>query len=298
MIHSKAARPKIARRFAHRFAFSMLELAVSITIIAIIAAVISQSGRTLLNARLANAQTITKSSPVPDINGLVVWFETTMPQSFDTASADDGKAISTWYDLSQNKNNAVAGTAPVYTSNFTNGLPVVKFTSASSQYLAFTGSDLANSNYTIFLVASRASTQSTNMIISGNASSAYQNLHAGWFSGPTFRVSHYGESVGNTDFVNYSTSSYVAPIFAIHSFNFDSSVGRYYFENGTQRVFVSSSQSKTPISSWSGSAIGRSTSSYFDGYVAEIIMYNRVLTTNERKDVEQYLGKKWGITVS
>lgn len=44
-----------------------------------------------------------------------------------------------------------------------------------------------------------------------------------------------------------------------------------------------------------GSINGSSNSRAFDGYVAEVIVYNKVLRTEERKAVEQYLISKYGI---
>jgi hypothetical protein len=32
--------------------------------------------------------------------------------------------------------------------------------------------------------------------------------------------------------------------------------------------------------------------------IAEVIIYDRSLKTEERKSIEQYLGKKWGIKIS
>lgn len=43
---------------------------------------------------------------------------------------------------------------------------------------------------------------------------------------------------------------------------------------------------------------GASTSNYYGGYIQEIIVYNRVITLCERKQIEDYLGLKWGISVS
>jgi hypothetical protein len=34
---------------------------------------------------------------------------------------------------------------------------------------------------------------------------------------------------------------------------------------------------------------------YFNGTIAEIIIYSRALTDKERQGVETYLSKKWGI---
>lgn len=37
---------------------------------------------------------------------------------------------------------------------------------------------------------------------------------------------------------------------------------------------------------------------FFQGYAGEYIIYSRPLKDEERKSVEQYLGKKWGIKIS
>lgn len=284
-----------------RRAFSIVELSIAIAIIAVLMGVILSSNRLAINANLATAGTLTKNSPVNDIDNLVLWLETTMPQSISDAQADNGDSVSTWYDLSPEKDNAVAGTAPTYVTNVINGLPVVRFVSSGSQFLTFDEKAMLNTNYTIFIVAARNSSQNNNLIIGGTTvAGTFVNLHAGWFlnSTPRFRISHYGEATSGTDYVDYSTTTFTSPIFAVHSFNFDSAVGRYYYENGLQRASVTSSAAKTPISAWTGSAIGRFGTTYFNGDVAEIIMFNRNLKVSERKEVEAYLGKKWGIAIS
>ncbi len=36
---------------------------------------------------------------------------------------------------------------------------------------------------------------------------------------------------------------------------------------------------------------------FFNGYISEIILYNRNLKTDERQDIEKYLAKKWAIKI-
>ena len=40
------------------------------------------------------------------------------------------------------------------------------------------------------------------------------------------------------------------------------------------------------------------TVSTLEGYMSELIIFDRALTDEERKSVEKYLGKKWAISVS
>src|SRR5690606_3873032 len=39
-------------------------------------------------------------------------------------------------------------------------------------------------------------------------------------------------------------------------------------------------------------------SEFINGYIAEIIIYNRLITNAEREDVEDYLSQKWGIELN
>ena len=71
------------------------------------------------------------------------------------------------------------------------------------------------------------------------------------------------------------------------------------FTNGTQ--ISTTAASSTLDTSNTTTAIGsyRTTqANYLNGYIGEIIIYTRVLSVSERRRVEGYLGKKWGITVA
>ncbi len=39
------------------------------------------------------------------------------------------------------------------------------------------------------------------------------------------------------------------------------------------------------------------TTNYFDGDLAELIVYNRAISSSERKSVEEYLSRKWNIKI-
>ena len=293
------------KKYRPRTAFSMIELSIVAVIISILVGTIITAGRISTNAALNTAQSLTVSSPVNDIDGLALWLETTMPKSFDDLSADDGKAIATWYDLSANKNNAikdnaVTGSAPTYTANVINGLPVVRF-NGSSNFLTFDGSPLVSSNYTIFAVTTRRSAQDNNAILGGTGAGCnYCNLRIGYFinGSPRFRFAHYNDGTSTTDYIDTVILDYVSPIFEVSTMSFDSSLGKIYYKNGAQIASVTTAVAKTVLASWFGSAVGRLEADYFNGDIAEIIIFTKSLSFTERKDVEQYLGKKWGITIS
>jgi hypothetical protein len=43
---------------------------------------------------------------------------------------------------------------------------------------------------------------------------------------------------------------------------------------------------------------GANPTSFFNGMIGEIIVFNRSLNNEDRKEIEKYLGKKWGIKVN
>ena len=71
------------------------------------------------------------------------------------------------------------------------------------------------------------------------------------------------------------------------------------YKNGALLTFTS--QLSEPIDTNSGnSKIGTNeiSANNLDGVIGEIIIYNSILTTLEREDVEAYLSQKWGIDLN
>ncbi len=285
-----------------KFGFSLIELSMVVLIIGILVVGVSQGSRIVKEAKIKSARSLTFGSPVHAIPNIVFWVETTLAQSFDS-NIGDGNVVANWYDLnsqSTTKNNAVASGSPTYTANVLNGLPVIRFENddGSNDFFTFDGSSLLNSNYTIFLVSARRSNQSTNVVIGGSAGSNFINLHVGYFT-TKFRAAHYGDGVAGTDYIDYTIPAYTVPQYRIHSVFFDSIIGKSYYQDGgaggNPTAQVTSAASKTALVSWAGASIGRFVTNYFDGDVAEVIIFNRRLTYVERRSVEQYLSQKWGI---
>ncbi len=291
-----------------KLGFSLIELSIVILIIGILVIGITKGSRIMGEAKLKSARSLTSGSPVNVISNIVLWVDSTSEKSFD-ANVTDGSAIATWYDLNpqtNTKDNTTAAGLPTYIANTINGLPAVRFEDddGSNDFFTFDGSAIVNRNYTIFLVSTRRSSQNSNMILGGTTSGAFMNLHVGYYlnSTPRFRTAHYSDGTSGTDYIDYVVPAYSSSQFQIHSITFDSGVGRSYYENGgvggNPTAQISSNGAKTPLTSWTGSAIGRLRIDYFDGDVAELIIFNKHLKNSERRSVEQYLSQKWGIKLS
>ncbi len=274
-------------------AFSIVELSIAVLIIASLIGAIVSANRILFNSRLATAQSLTKYSPVNDIDNLALWYETTMPKSLSDASSDNNTAIAGWNDLGPNRINATATNAPTYIADGINSLPVLRF-NGSSNYLSYNGSFLVGTNYTIFIVYQRRAAQSNAYLLAGTSSSTNQNLHVGYSANTTTIFNQFNNDLSAT------VAGYLSPIPEIDVYWFNSAVGKNLYVNGASIIASTTAPAQTGLStSYPGASIGgRASGNNFSGDIAEIIMFTKALSTQERKDVEQYLGKKWGITVS
>ena len=288
--------------------FSLIELSIVILIVGIIIAGVAQSSRLTTQFKLSSARSQTQNSPVNSIPDLAAWYETTKEESFNDSEAADSSKITTWRDINPASNdhhnvisNAPPSTSPTYIANCINQLPCLRF-NGSGNYLAFGasgGNFLINTDYTIFVIEQRrASTEGYFFGSSYGVLAENDRVMLGYATDSMLLYSH-----DANDYVvmidNYST-----PTPKLHSFRFNSasaSDSRTYFLNGAQVALVDYDADPviSPITANSFTTIGFSTgtgfSGYFNGDIAEIIIFTRALNAKERSAVEGYLGKKWGI---
>lgn len=277
-------------------AFSLLELSVSLVVVSLLMAMVSQGIKIIASSRLTTARSLTSKSPVPNISGLIAWYETSSVDSFKKNEAFDGKQISAWYDISPNsipaKKNAltrVASAAVAYESDGINKIPSLLFNGTNKIELAnfYQGSTSQN---TIFIVANPSTI--TTIILdsssSGSSSSIGQNSNS--FSMNLGSLVSTG-TVTNP-IVNLAKVSYIAAVY------FNGLNSKVYFNSSS--IIAGGSTINPGTTPLTGVSIGanRSNASNYSGLISEIIIYNRPLQNQERKDVMSYLSKKYGILVT
>ncbi len=285
-------------------AFSLIELSIVILIIGILVAGITQSSRLVKKMRLNSARTQTQSSPVASIKDLALWLDTTMESSFGGSEPEESAEIATWYDTNPQstlKYNATQGSStkyPTYDSSAINNLPALNF-DGSNDDMVVTSLN-AGSNASYFFVIKPTTAQVEAILDSApNQTWVFRNLcdqpnyptctgdgAFSWWNGtnPTPQT-QLGLSA-NTPYVLYVDTK-LTPTKVMN-----------YYRNG---AFVSSStDSDTHNTTWSNPRIGsvNLTLKFYSGKIGEIIIFSRVLTTEERQSVISYLGKKWGIKLS
>ena len=81
----------------------------------------------------------------------------------------------------------------------------------------------------------------------------------------------------------------------------------FIYQNGTLRAsepnFLTSGNTSDADATWtslgaSSDATGAAVNNQLDGFIGEVCVYRRALSSAERLTVERYLGAKWGITVA
>ena len=287
-------------------AFSLIELSIVILIIGILVAGVTQSSRLLRQMALSSARSLTISSPIPSIAGLVSWYEPTLDKSFDEAEASDNSTVSKWYDINPTSSSKIdliqtdATRRPTYTSNAVNGLPSLKFNGVNT-YLQTNGfsPEQNSSSFTFFAVTQNAiGSLSTHKAIFCNRY-GYGSFMSGWVIYSYNNQYFLFWGAGGPMWIDILAQSIVNAKTDILTITYDR-VNVAIYKNGANPVtqalgFVTNNI--RPASVGSNSGCDGADNFFFNGYISEIILYNRNLKTDERQDVEKYLAKKWAIKI-
>jgi hypothetical protein len=163
--------------------------------------------------------------------------------------------------------------------------------------MSFDGSFINGSDYSILVVESRrAADQQYFLSGTGGGGDSNDNLHLGYKNSAQIRQGHYSNDY------DIAVDAFVTDKFIprIHSFTLGQNrapAARVYTLNGDAAIEVD--RNTTPISTWYGSNIGFTTisSQFYNGDIAEIIMFSRRLRDSERDEIITYLGEKYSIPV-
>lgn len=279
----------------NKTAFTLLELSIVTIIIGLLIAGFLKSSSIIRSSKLATAKAITSKSPVPNISGLILWYETVSSNSFKASETKDGGTLTTWYDISPNaiaaKQNTLAnggGTTPIYKYNGINDLPSVQF--SADAYMYKTTDERGLNRYsTSFAVFRPASV----------GASAQSLFDAGSTSGGraiVFSTSGIGELKTDGSAV-LSTATLTAGTNYIAAANHNSTSSQIFLNDPTTKIGNDLSMGTYNST---GMVVGAAFnySLKYSGLISEIIIYNRILIDQERRDVMRYLAKKYNIIIN
>jgi prepilin-type N-terminal cleavage/methylation domain-containing protein len=290
----------------HKKAFSLTELSIVVVIAAVVIAGVTQSSSLLAKAKLQSAQTVTRNSPVAGIPDLLMWFETTLDESFATTNGtiqtEDGAMVDVWNDINPQSSqkfyliNYYGPNGPtIYNDSEVrysksagpNALPSIYFPPYVSLPLFLaTTSDLSEvnalttikvSDLTIFLVYLLASENNSMLIHANNL------LYSPYLDGGRYLLHS-----GNGNPVFYSAVSEPPLSVEMSSLTSKNSYANLYI-NGSNKL---ANKNPSFMQYSDDFLVGGGNS-----YISELIVFDRALKDEERQAVEQYLGKKYGVSV-
>ena len=297
---------------SYRFknAFSLIELSIVILIIGILVAGVTQSSRLVTAMKVMSSRNAILNAPIISIQGLFSWYEPVLEKSFATGSSgtynevlvpDNNSSIAKWNDinpLSSDKSHAIqpnSAEQPTYVEGAINGLPALRFSGNKS---LMAPAPFFDSAFSIFMVVSRNNDINWRCIVADIVNSGAGALCAGQDASITWTVYQ--------PFVYSAGSSLAIPrntpvVFEVHSRGITSSntVSINMYNNG---VLASSPVNLGGVVKGVSGDIGRSRlngsgGDFWIGDIGEIIVYKRMVSNEERIEIEKYLAKKWGIGI-
>jgi len=229
----------------------------------------------------ADATTLAGGADVP-FGNLLLWLKA----DSGVEQQSTNNSIKTWYDQSGNTNNAnqeTAASQPLYVINALNGLPVVRFNPTNSQY--FILPNLFN-----------GTTQAEAFVVLRAAADMPDTSRALWQLG-AISYTYYPDYNGNIveDFGSTSLHTVGNPAQPLDQYH----VYEVASQSGNWSAWINGMlQSSTTTNTYSTNVyptLGNSGSYYFAGDVAEVLVFNRVLSADERDTVNGYLNLKYGM---
>ena len=288
-------------------AFSLIEISVVILIIGILISGISRGADLYNDYKLSIARKLTLDSPVPRVSDLGLWLESVSEKSLlnkdGSLKIKNDDLVKKWLDINPRlqvapfmEQNDVSK-MPTYVTDGINNLPSVKFESTNpNMRMAGSFSDIFSAESTIFIVFKpvtvRVSSDMTlSQIFSFGAISPMMTIESNYSS--TQNTTYLYKNVNTDTIVNNSIKLNTTHIYRrVYNPRINQS---YVNINGTQasNTALTSGYYSNPVLMSLGNHAGGGRT--VGGFFGEFIIYNRALSDNEIKRVENYLKTKWGV---
>jgi hypothetical protein len=220
----------------------------------------------------------TANTSIPT-SGLRVWLEANI------GVTSSNNYVSTWADQSGNGYNATQTSSsyqPTVIANTLNGLPIIQFTASVDQWLNlanFMSGATAGEVFVVLKATSATPSAPRGLWRLGASGGEYPNTDGNVY-----------ECFGSTAQTNVGRPASGVGQFSLY--NVSAQSGQFVARIDGVTLFSSATNTVT----FSGSpAVGNNGTYGFDGQIAEVIIYNRVVTAAERLTVGQYLQGKYNL---
>jgi lambda family phage minor tail protein L len=246
------------------------------------------------------------------------WWDATDPRGDGSTQFSDGQAMGfgsfSWIDKA-NARELIQSSVfrPLYKTDILNGNPVVRFDGVNDYFnMPSALHTIPNDDSTVFIVAKSSGTNAQNLLSMSTDSGTVYGINYGKADIPE---SGYGLMLALTNPIeaipgidpstiiagNISDDTAVhlnyVTIDAFNTFTYAREATLQTFAVNayvTEKNYLGADVSGV-TSAHIGSTMG--TSDFFEGDIAEILIYSRKLTGDETRQIEEYLGDKWGIYV-
>lgn len=204
----------------------------------------------------------------------------------DSLALADGALVATWADSGSGGHAASSTNKPIYKASIVNGKPVLRF-NGTTNYLTSNASASLPAQ-TIFAVVSAVS--SPGATIRGASASGGLQYRLSYLK-PGI-LSQYVADLGG------STSPVTASTFTVVAVSWANATSSAHYLNGAANGGVAQTASLTAGTTTNIGRNGSGANEFYNGDLAELIVYSRVLIASERATVDSYLSDKYAITVA
>lgn len=231
-----------------------------------------------------------------NIDSLLLWLSADVGVYKDAGVtlAVNNDTVQQWNDRSAvpySWSQATAGNRPTFNTNIINGLPAVAFNGSAtkmSNALLVSGNTIS-----LFLVVKPSSTSPIGILDTGpNQNYTFRNYaggQMGWIGAGT-----------NDILINLSLANTNPVLIELLTYYNSASSGVRHLDYYRNSVLVSNNTGGiTTTLAWAGPIIGVINNglagSWYNGYLAELILFSSYLSTASRKAVETYLNVKYAL---
>jgi len=253
--------------------------------------VLSSTNRIKVEQYLQNKWGISSGFLPTQISGIQLWLDSSDSGTLfqDTSGTipvvNDGDPVGLWRDKSGNAKHATQSTnanRPLFKTSVQNSKNVLRF-DGSNDGMAGSDTGFSTTTSTVFVICKSAIAGTDNYPFMFGTDAATQLVGLTTYNNQ-MQITQYGAST----FVAFTTNAWNVIYFTKSSNNWTMNL------NGTSASTTMTTS--TVLSGNYGIGFNRSGNrAFFNGDIAEVILYNSVLSTSQIQQVQAYLNQKWGI---
>ena len=257
--------------------------------------ILTEAQRQQVEGYLAWKWSLTTSAGIVSpstIPGLQLWLD----GADTTTMTFSGSNVLTWLDKSPNSNTITRSGTPTYSSSNL-GIGAISFNGTDAYFVNST-LPVNLTDYSVFFVCQQTSyvNNSTGILVLTNGNSIdYASLNTFIYAASMTSSNAYFEWGNGAGF--YRPTPYSLTPFSIYA-DVTSGSTKNFFRNGN----LLQTQTFANLTSSLGFLVGARKESgtaaitrFFSGFIGEVIIFNRSLSTSERQNVDGYLAWKWGL---